>query len=40
MIPLSATADDVAKEWVQGYEDGLKATDEYLARVKSTTTND
>ena len=40
VIPLSATADDVAKEWVQGYEDGLKATDEYLARVNSTTTND
>ena len=37
-IPLSATADDVAREYVQGYEDGLAATDEYLARTNSTTT--
>ena len=33
VIPLKATADDVAREWAQGYEDGLKATEEYLAKV-------
>ena len=40
VIPLSATAEDVAREVAQGYEDGQKATKEYLAKMKSTTTSD